>query len=633
MRSVAMLGLVVGALGCGGGGGGAGPDANLAGSLSVVAAAPHSLVADREPNDTAATARLATSDPEGTLDAARDRVDVFRYVAGAAGPLTAELDAGFSGTALLHDLARGAVAQSLDLQAGASFDVVVVARFGAGPYRVRLRGARGDQTPRDLPAGYLACGDGFAPGELVVALAPGVAAEAVADAAGMQCAGGTPDACLLRGGERSLCGLLAVCARLQAEGFARLAEPNYVRRLAGFPSDEHYGDQWGMEQIRAPAAWEHATAADGVVALVDSGIRPHPELAASLLPGWDFVDGDADPTDEALHFSHGTQVAGVLGAAGDNGVGVAGVLWSVPILPVRAFDASGFGTVFTIAHAIRFAAGLENDSGTVPERAAKVLNLSFASGTPTQIEEEACDAARAAGVFLLAASGNQASTSVRYPAGYASVVAVGATARDGSVADYSNRGPWIAIAGPGGTSEEGVRTTGRNSQGEFTYPFVSGTSYAVPHVAGVAMLVCALRPGSTPDEIEAILVESAQDIGEAGRDDGSGAGLVDAHAAALRALEAARPLVIPFEIVSVRLLRLPLRDVAMAAVTSDLAGFSWSLEGVRPGQYVLEAGTDRNFDGVLSGPGELYGQWNDGEPLVVTAGQNRPDLDFAIAPR
>jgi serine protease len=600
-------------------------------------------VVDTEPNDSLVAARLVDAAPEGRLDAARDPVDAFRAVARTGGTVTASVDAdGVEADVVLHDLATGAVGRSLAVAPGTVYDVVVTARRGAGAYRVRLAEGAADPAPAALPGGYLACGDGFVPRQIVVAPAAGVSPAALAAASGLRCLAETPRACLLEtpapradAEVDRLCVLLARCARLEADGVARFAEPNYLRRLAATPDDPLYGEQWGMEQIRAPAAWELQTDADVVVAFVDSGIRMHPELVSRLVPGYDFRDDDADPTDLTVTYSHGTQVAGVIAAAGDNGVGVAGVVWNGKVMPVRAFGTSGFGVAFDIANSILFAAGLDNVSGTLPATPARVINLSFASGVPTQIEEDACDAAVAAGALVVAATGNDGRSDIQYPAGYASVLAVGATTINGTAASYSNYGSWLDLVAPGGTAANGIRTTGVNAFGTYTYPEVDGTSFAAPHVAGVAALVLAAAPATTVAELRQILIATAQDVGDPGLDERHGHGIVDAYRALLAALGVESPLLIPGETVTVRLIDEPAGTIAFSVTTTQAAGLFWTMENVSAGTYRLIAGTDRDFDGEIDDAGEVAGAWTDGEGgEVLTIGDGAvPDLDFAIAPR
>ncbi|MHC4730666.1 MAG: S8 family serine peptidase, partial [Planctomycetota bacterium] len=412
-------------------------------------------------------------------------------------------------------------------------------------------------------------------------------------------------------------------------------EPNYVRRLTDVPDDPLYGSQWGLEQIRAPAAWDHVVSTPLIVAVVDSGIRQHPDLVNQLVAGYDFEDGDDDPADTNPTLSHGTQTAGIVAASGNNGTGIAGVFWDGRVMPVRAFDSTGFGTSFNISNAILFAAGLPNSSGTLPPTSAVAINLSFASTIATRAEEDACDAARAAGLFLAAAAGNESSVIVRYPAGYGSVMSVAATESDGTPAAYSNRGNWIDIAAPGGTSTNGVRTTGIEAGGQFSYPYVDGTSFASPHVAAVGAMLMSLQ-GLTPAEVEQILVDTAQDVGDPGYDVRTGHGILDAYAAVLSVLALPPPVLIPFEPVHVRLLQLPRRNVVFSATTTEAEQLQWTLGPVGAGSYLLEAGTDRNFDGDISDAGEVFGRWTNeqgGAVLDVVPDTELPALDFTIRPR
>lgn len=159
------------------------------------------------------------------------------------------------------------------------------------------------------------------------------------------------------------------------------AEPNYIIYPMAVPSDTYYSDQWGTVDLNLQAAWDQKKNSDSVtVAVIDSGIVPnHPDLKDNLLQGADFVGGtvtddpsnynitDYDPTDESTNQSHGTHVAGIIGAVSNNGLGVAGVNWSTNILPIRVFDAGGSGTVWDELEGIYYAI----------DRGAKVINLSL----------------------------------------------------------------------------------------------------------------------------------------------------------------------------------------------------------------------------------------------------------------
>ncbi len=652
---------------CGSSGGAGDGTATLSGRLILPAAAPLRAVSlrvdpsgrgvlggagaaaptvDAEPNNNAACASLLRGDAVGALDAVRDPVDVFRLVAAADGPHCADIAVlgfrpldpaqGFDADVMLHDLARGVTARTLDLDAGDPFDLVVVARRGTGSYRAEVRVQEGERTPRTPPVGYFDEDFGFRAREIVAVPAAGLTPDDVATRADLECVEEGP-ACLFRAPrDEALCPLLARCARLQAEGLVRYAHPNFLRRLAVTPSDEFYSDQWGIRQTRVDAAWETTTGAVGFrVGIVDSGIRAdHPDLQGRIAEGFDFVNGDEDPHDPTARISHGTQTAGVVAAAGNNGIGVAGVLWDARVIVARSFGTSGFGDTLDIANGIRFCAGLESLAGNPPAQGAQVINMSFASSIPTQAERDACAAAFGVGVFLCAATGNQGTATPQFPADYPTVVGVGATTINGTVAVYSNFGTWVDIVAPGGTRGDGVRTTGIDTNNALSFPFVDGTSFASPHVAGVAALVLSLTP-MAPDALAQLLFDTAQDIREPGYDIRSGHGIVDAHRAVLAAVGQEPGILIPGQQICVRLLQSPGREFVAETKTTVAEGLRFSFAGIQPGEYILEAGDDRDFDGEVGGPGDVGGVYQDeggGTILVIEeGGAPVPGLDVPIS--
>jgi subtilisin family serine protease len=621
-----------------------GPLGTLSGQLSVLQAVPQQLLADFdvEPNGSLAFARLADAEPAGSLDADRDAVDVFRYVARKAGVLAARVECEFEAEAVLFDLEKGVAGTAISVDERTVFDVVVKARRGSGRYRVRIEPADMERSA-EPPSGYLDCCEEHVRGEIVVSPAPGISAAALAQAVGLQCLEGDDGACRLRVPDprqdavTSLRTLLARCARLRADGLVRYAEPNHIRRLAQTPDDPQFPGQWALDQIRAPAAWLHTTGDTGVVvAVVDSGIRKgHPDLAGRLVDGYDFVDDDDDPEDETFGEAHGTSVASIIAAATNNAQGIAGVNWNARIMPVRAFDAAGNGTSFAVAQAVRFAVKLGNSSGTLPDEAARVVNLSFASRTDSSVERDALEAAEAADAVLVAAAGNDDSFFRHYPAAYGGVLAVSATTVQGGQASYSNSGSWIDLAAPGGSFFTGIVAATVRGSADYTYASVAGTSFAAPHVSGVAALILSVRDMSAT-ELEQILLTTAQDAGAIGVDDRFGHGIVDAFSAVLAAMEEDPPPLFPGETVEVRLLHAITFDIVARVTTSEDAGLAWDMPSVAEGRYILEAGTDRDFDGDLFDPGEMWGRWTDGqggETLIVGPAAEITDLDFVLQPR
>jgi serine protease len=361
--------------------------------------------------------------------------------------------------------------------------------------------------------------------------------------------------------------LISIKSLQRAPG-VRWAEPNYRVQASLQPNDSAYRLQWHYPLISLPAAWDVTTGDPGViVAVVDTGILSgHPDLRGQTVPGYDFVrdpvaagDGDGidpnpeDPGDRnnpAASSFHGTHVAGTIAARGNNGIGVAGVAWNTRVMPLRALGASG-GTSYDVAQAVRFAAGLPNDSGTMPARRADIINLSLGGEGFSQISQQLYRDLRQQGIFVVSSAGNEASTAPGYPAAYDSVISVAAVDIQRQIASYSNRGPTIDIAAPGGDSSadingdgypDGVLSTGGSATAsgiEFAYVFLSGTSMAAPHVSGVIALMKSINPNLTPQQFTTLLHSGrlTDDLGPPGRDDLYGHGLINARMAVQAALD------------------------------------------------------------------------------------------------
>ncbi len=353
---------------------------------------------------------------------------------------------------------------------------------------------------------------------------------------------------------------LASALRLAGAPGVAWAEPNARARTTSTPDDTHYPLQWHYGRIHLPEAWSLTHGSDSViVAVIDTGITPHPDLAARLVPGYDFIsdpqialDGDGldpDPTDvgdrglDGVHGSyHGTHVAGTIGATTDNGAGVAGVTWATRIMPLRALGLGG-GTWFDIANAIRFAAGLSNSSGTLPAAPARVINMSLGGPVGSQVMLDAVTAARAAGVVLVASAGNEGHGTLSLPAGYAGVISVAASDALDARAPYSSYGPGLDVTAPGGDLRvdrtgdgyaDGVLSTiwdDSTTPGRAAYGWYQGTSMAAPHVAGVVALMLAVSPTLDPATVEQLLTSTCRDLDLPGPDVFSGYGLVDAYRA------------------------------------------------------------------------------------------------------
>ncbi|WP_116368105.1 S8 family serine peptidase [Parahaliea mediterranea] len=360
--------------------------------------------------------------------------------------------------------------------------------------------------------------------------------------------------------------LVAIKHLRNSPGVAAVS-PNYRLRPHLTTNDPALPFQWHYPLIQLPAAWDISTGSDTVtVAVVDSGIlRDHPDFAGRLLGGYDFIrdplragDGDgidSNPQDpggsgETGSSFHGSHVAGTVAATGNNGIGGAGAAFGVRLMPLRALTESG-GTTYDVLQAVRYAAGLDNDSGTLPERPADIINLSLGGEGFSSVADNLYRQVRSAGIVVVAAAGNEASRLPSYPAAYDAVLSVSAVDARRQLASYSNRGPLIDLAGPGGDSRQDVGgdgypdgvlsngATGSGGEREFAYTFLNGTSMAAPHVSAVIALMKSVNPALGPATLEQLLREGrlTDDLGPPGRDDSYGYGLINAYRAVTAALE------------------------------------------------------------------------------------------------
>jgi subtilisin family serine protease len=299
------------------------------------------------------------------------------------------------------------------------------------------------------------------------------------------------------------------------------AEPSYAVQLSGTPNDSLFSSLWGMTSIRAPLAWGVSTGSSQVVvAIIDTGIDyTHPDLAANMwtnpgetagngldddgngciddLRGCDFANDDGDPMDDN---NHGTHVAGTIGAVGNNGVGVAGINWSVRLMALKFLKANGSGWTSDAIDALNYAVAM----------GAKISSNSWGGGGYSQALSDAIAAAGATGHLFVAAAGNTGSNNDGapfYPASYnlASIISVAALDSAGQLAAFSNYGAASVDLGAPGV---GILSTVPGS----SYASYSGTSMATPHVAGAAALLLALHPGWTQAELKAGLLSTTRSL-------------------------------------------------------------------------------------------------------------------------
>lgn len=357
-------------------------------------------------------------------------------------------------------------------------------------------------------------------------------------------------------------------AKLVADADTEVSYAEPDRRLHALltPNDTSYGSQWHYFEatggLNAPAAWDKSTGSGIVVAVIDTGYRPHADLAANIVGGYDFIidtavsnDGNGrdasalDPGDwvaanecggthAAQNSSwHGTHVAGTIAAVTNNASGVAGVAYGAKVLPARVLGQCG-GYTSDIADAITWASGGSVSGVPANPNPARVINLSLGGGGACDsTSQTAINGARSRGTLVVVAAGNSNANAANYsPASCAGVVTVAATGRTGARAYYSNYGAVVDVAAPGGdmsgSSANGVYSTlntGTSTPGSDSYAYYQGTSMAAPHVAAVAALMLAKNSALTPDEIEAKLKSSARAF--PGTCNQCGSGIVDANAA------------------------------------------------------------------------------------------------------
>ncbi len=302
----------------------------------------------------------------------------------------------------------------------------------------------------------------------------------------------------------------------QSSPYVEYAEPDYYARLFQVPNDPNYSQQWALNKIDAPQAWDiHTGSHDVVVAVIDTGVDyTHPDLQGNIwvnevelnglegvdddengyvddIHGYDFAYDDGEPQDD---FSHGSHIAGIIAARGNNGTSVSGICWNATIMPVKAMDPDTLGPASGISQAIYYAVA----------NGADILSNSWGMNPPSDLLRDAFQYAYSQGVVAVAAAGNDRSSEVFYPAGYSSVISVGASRQNDRRASFSNYGDWVDIMAPGVNILSlsyygGMRTW-------------QGTSMACPHVSGACALMLSVNPHLTPDEVRRIVMSSGDPV-------------------------------------------------------------------------------------------------------------------------
>lgn len=319
------------------------------------------------------------------------------------------------------------------------------------------------------------------------------------------------------------------------------AEPNYTYQAFVEPNDPNFSLEWGFSQVGAPAAWDVTKGdPDIVIAVIDTGVDyNHPDLKDNIwhntkeiagngidddgngyvddVIGWDFVSVPPDwvapgenpgpPDNNPMDFyGHGTHVAGIAAGIPNNGIGIAGAAWNCKIMPLRAGymapDGNGYLELSDIAEALYYAA----DNG------ANVINMSFGCLYDSQLMHDAIEYAHSKGCIMVASAGNVDSFDVGqpfYPAAYDHVIAVAATGAGDNIAvwnlaAFSNFGDFVDLCAPG--------TMILSTLPHDSYGYASGTSMASPFVAGIAALLKSKHKDWTPEQVEARLKATSDDV-------------------------------------------------------------------------------------------------------------------------
>ena len=310
--------------------------------------------------------------------------------------------------------------------------------------------------------------------------------------------------------------LNSVLSQLKKDSNVEFVEKDWIAEPAQAltsPNDPYYtnGYEWHLNKINAINAWSLTTGTTSVpIAIVDTGIDlTHPDLSSKIIQGYNVYANSSDPSDD---LGHGTAVAGTAAALSNNALGVAGISWQSPLLPIKISDPTGYATYSDMAKAIIYAT----------DRGARVINISFGGRTASSTLQNAVNYAWQKNSIVIASAGNDSST-VSYPAACQNAVAVSATLSDDTFASFSNYGNSIAISAPG----KGIYTTVKGGG----YGSWYGTSFSSPIVAGVAALILSLNPQLSNSQVVDILTKTSDDLGSAGYDIYFGFGRVNAYRA------------------------------------------------------------------------------------------------------
>ncbi len=279
---------------------------------------------------------------------------------------------------------------------------------------------------------------------------------------------------------------------LQADPRVVSVEDDATASAAVTPSDPHWEKQWNARRVRAGGAWDVTRGDKGVIiAIVDTGVdSSHPDLRGRMVRGWDFHNNDPNPYDDD---GHGTAVATTAAAAGNDGVGIAGMCWQCRIMPVKVLNGKGHGSHSNIAAGVIWAA----------DHGADVINMSIAGLSATTLLGNAVAYAQRKGSIVVAAAGNFGTSRRTFPAAYPGVISVAATNDLDRLYRWSNRGNWVTMAAPG------CAFSGRPHA---RWAWLCGTSLAAPIVSGTLGLMESVVPRLSRTRLTAMLTNSTANV-------------------------------------------------------------------------------------------------------------------------
>jgi len=307
---------------------------------------------------------------------------------------------------------------------------------------------------------------------------------------------------------------------LKESGLFELVEPDYKlyldkvssgkrkkrsKRGRGIkPNDKGFYFQYYLNEIKATKAWRKTVGDALLIGVLDTGVDAyHPDLEGKVIDDENNID----------EIGHGTEVSGIIAAKTNNIEGIAGIAWNAKILSLKITNEEGVASVSTVVSALDKAY----------RNGVKIVQVSLSANIRSKILKGAIQEAQERGILIISSGGNTGVNELRYPAAYSGVIGVGAISQDKDIEAYSTRGEHISLVAPGSF----IYTTSNDSG----YTEVTGSSFAAPQVTGAAALVWSVAPNLTNKEVREILINSAEDLGQAGRDNEYGYGLLNVEKA------------------------------------------------------------------------------------------------------